>query len=356
MSKTIKLKQLHQDDLGNLFAQLAMLLKEGVAIDDALDILRHGWERPAMRTLVAELCDGVRADKRLSSVLSRQPLLFPPFLTEHIERAEKAGKLGGALARAADYLQATATLDMDRSGDLRNTFFYPLAVLTVMLLISVVLMIFVIPQFEAVFANFGAQLPALTRMVIGLSHGIERYWMLLLGVLAVLVFVWRLGIRRLTPIQYLAIRLLSLLPGYSTIYLQSRAARLLHTWGFMLEDGQSLPQAVAASAQLPLGPYYQLMLQRLADKARGGAPLAQLLEAEKVIPKRMVQAVAVGARLSAPQGLYRSLAESYAVQLQKRIKFIASQQEVFLITLLALVIGTMVIAMYLPIFKLGEVV
>jgi len=356
MKRTIKAKHLPLDDLSNLFSQLAMLLKEGLGIEDALGIVQHGWERPAMQSLVTELYAGVGQGKRLSQLFSSYTKLLPPFLIEYLERAEKEGRLPEAAAEVASYLQATATLDMDRSGALRSTFFYPLAVLTVMLLISTVLMIFVIPQFESVFDNFGAQLPLLTQQVIHVSHGVEHYWPLIIAAVVIIALMWRYGIRYSARLHYLALRLLALLPGYGALYLHSRAARLLHTWGFLLGTGYTLQQAVAASAQLPLGPYYQNMLQRLSAMSKSGSPLYQLLDAEMVIPKRVVQVVAVGARLSSAHSLFHAVAEHYTGQLEKRVRFMASLQEVILITLLALVIGTLVIAMYLPIFKLGEVV
>ncbi len=344
-----------QEELADYCEQLAQLLAVDTPLEEALQLLRHGWEHAALTRLAVDLHQRVSAGEGVAAVLAERASL-PAFLAEPLAAAEEGAGQAFALTSVADYLRADAAISLSRGGELRATLYYPGMVMAVVLLITAVLLIFVIPQFEAMFSSFGADLPAVTELVIGISHILLSGWWWLLPLLLLVILGWRHLLGRSSAFQHFNIRLLSRLPGYGALYLQSRAARLLLAWAFQVQHGATLNEALKGSGQLPLGPAYGAMLDGLVKGEAQGRALPTAMEAETMLPSRVSQAVMLATRVEQPSALLRSLADSYTQRLHKRIKPLAKQQEVVLIVLMGLVIGTLVVAMYLPIFMLGQVV
>lgn len=344
------------EQLADLFEQLSRLLQADSDLATALEVLQGGWESPAMEHLVAAIHAEVKQGQPLSAALSSRPESCPPFLVQLVAEAEREGQLPAALAECSAYLRELGHYAPGEGSSLRRTLFYPLFVLLVIITVSSLLLVFVIPQFEQIFANFGVALPSLTLAVIAVANALKAFWPLLLLLLVLLVILWRWGLRRSAALQALAIGLLLRVPGYRTLYRRATAALLLNTWGVLMKRGRGLSEALAASAQLPLGPHLQRLLLGYAQALQHGERLDELLHRNALFAPRMVQLIRVCGRIKQPHELMLRQSQNYARQLERQRKNIAQLQEALLVLVAGVLVGTLVIAMYLPIFMLGEVI
>lgn len=347
---------LHEDVI-EFLEQLSLLLNNDLPPTEALALLQQGWSSQQMSKIIQQLQEKTATGSTLVSAMGEHPTIFEPFLIELMETAQQEGKLPEVLREIANYKQMSADVNVSTSARLRNSMVYPISVVIIAMFITAILLIFVVPQFESLFYSFGAELPPLTMLVVNVSRGIQAWWWAILLLLIAVPLLWGQQKQRSASFHHFAIRLLMKIPGYGNLYRQSQSAHLLYTWVLMLNCGQTLKQAVTSSASLRIGPYYQQLLQDLGNNMGGDKPLHSLLEGQgNIFSSRLIKVMRISDRADVPQQLLQNLATSYQKRVVLRLKTMSALHEVFLMVILGILIGSLVIAMYLPIFQMGSVV
>jgi type II secretory pathway component PulF len=309
-----------------------------------------------MVRLARQLHAAVNRGNSLGTTLASMPDFIPPFIAEMIAEAERKGELVAALNSCAEYLHSVSLLMPNQPSKIKRVLFYPIVVLAIVFVITMVLMVFVVPQFTIMFDGFAADLPALTAFVIAVSQTLEVWFPLLLLIAFALFALWRWGIPRSAAVQRMAIQLLSLVPGYRKLYRKIYSAILLLTWGFLLSRGMKLSEAVAASSQLSLGPYWREQLLAIKHEVDSDEFSTANMASRDLLTPRLAQLLMLANRLDNFDSLLSGQGSRYCQQVEESYKDVVQLFEPFLITLIGIIVGVIVVAMYLPIFMMGDVV
>ena len=355
-SRTAIGKHLRYADIADLFEQISRFVQGGVPLTEALNLMRDGWDQRRMVTFVGQLHDSVQSGSSFSMALSRQSNIIPSFIADIVAAGEKSDELADTLTTVADYFYSVDPLMPNQPSKIKRAFFYPLMVLLVVCIITMMLLIFVVPQFTAMFSEFGSDLPALTMMVVNASETAEAWSSVILIVGVLLVGLWKWGIPRSALIQRIAIRLMTLAPGYRQLYNKGNSALLLLTWGFLLSRGMKISEAISASTQLGLGPYWCERLNALAQATRANDQTALKVVTGGLVTPRVEQLLMLAKRLDNLDSLFMRQGNRYRQQVEQSYRDVTQLLEPPLIIIIGLIVGTIVIAMYLPIFKIGSAV
>lgn len=331
--------------------QLAALLKAGVPILQALDILGNGHSNPKMTILLRHIHHEVQAGRPLSQALARSTS-FSPLYCQLVKAGEMAGILDSILERLAIYLEKSATL----KRKVKTALLYPSAVLIMAAIVITLIMIYVIPTFKTVFASFGASLPAPTQWVIALSDFLTQHagWLLLLGLSGgySLHKVWRHN----PNIQYRVDQWLLHLPVVGSLLTKTVLARWLHTLSVLFAAGIPLVAALEAVGDIADNAVYARATRQVQHEVATGTALSQALLHTKIFPALVSQMCAVGETSGALEHLLLQTGNFYEQEVDSMVAGLASLLEPFIMAILGTLIGSIVVAMYLPIFKLGQVV
>ena len=347
-------------DLGEFWSELALLRGSDMALSEALEVLAQDQEKPVMRRLLADIRDRMAQGESLVAALAAHPRHFPPFLTERLVRVEGRDRECEVLESTAVYLETLELRETDLGDRLRTSLLYPFLLLALVLLVTAFLLYFVVPVFADLFQGLGAVLPAPTRWVLEISGFLVAWGPLLgLGILfLVLGHVFdkrRRGAR--APSAVLLDRLALAMPGFGQGRQWLTLSRLLHTWSFVLEQGEGADRALVASAQMIDHPVYVRLLEKIAATLASGASFAEALRntPSPLLPKKLRHVVEVGERSGKSAYLFDRLADFYLRRARLALEPAARLFHLLVTLLLALVAGFVVIAMYLPIFQIGQV-
>lgn len=340
------------EDMAEFFDQLSLLLDGGVGEKEALALMLDGWATYQMTVIIKRLHRMVSDGLSLVEAMSEMKTVFTPFYMGLLVQAERDGDLPKVLKAIGSHTQLSADTGVVSMMHFLSTLIYPIFVTFVALIVTIIMLIFVIPQFESLYAGFGAELPPLTRLMLTASHFVAEWWFVMLVTIIVVPLVWLRQIRASAAFHRFTIRLILLLPGYGDVYRQSMAARFLYSWALMIDCGQTLRAAVMSSSQLPLGPYYQRVLSKVSDSA----PLHAIFENQGgIFSKSLLRLLRVSEYTEMPQQSLRRLAEAYHGRVGMRLNTLHALHRVFVLVVLGFFVGTLVIALYLPIFQMGEV-
>lgn len=340
------------EDITEFFDQLSLLLENGVAEGEALELMRDGWTTHQMAAIIKRLHRKVSEGSSLVAAMSEMKTFFTPFYVDLLIRAERDGELPKVLKAIATHTQMSADTGISSMMQFLGTLIYPIFVTFVVIIVTIMMLIFVIPQFESLYAGFGAELPSLTRHMLTVSHIVGDWWYVMLVAIIVVPIVWLNKMQTSAALHGYTIRLLLMLPGYGGVYRQSVAVKFLYSWALMIDCGYTLREAVAASGQFPVGPYYQRVLGKVGDNK----PLHAIFENQGgLFSKRLVRLLKVSEHTDIPQQSLRRLAEIYHTRVGLRLKTLHALHRVFVLVIIGFFVGSLVIALYLPIFKMGEV-
>ena len=349
-------KRLRYADIADLFEQLSRFVQGGVPITEALNLMRDGWDQRRMIKFVGQLHDSVQSGSSLSVALSTQSNIIPRFITDIVAEGEQGDELADTLTTVADYFYRVSPLMPNQPSKIKRAFYYPLMVLLVVCIITMMLLIFVVPQFTAMFSGFGSDLPALTMMVVNASETAEAWSSVVLILALILVITFKWGSPRSARIQGLAIRLMTLAPGYRQLYNKGNSALLLLTWGFLLSRGMKISEAISASSQLGQGPYWRERLNHLAQAVSVDDQAAVKRRVGGLVTPRVEQLLTLAKRLDNLESLFVRQGNRYRQQVEESYRDVTQLLEPPLIIIIGLIVGTIVVAMYLPIFKMGSAV
>ena len=332
--------------------QLATMMSSGVPLVQSFEIVGRGHENPKMQELILSLKSSVEAGGSLNEALGQHPKHFDELYVNLVTAGEHAGILEEILHKLATYLEKTEAL----KSKIKGALFYPTAVIVVAFVITCILMIFVIPQFQDLFSGFGADLPALTKMVINMSEWFQSNWYLLIGgIIGAVVGIFQLKKRSLKFAHFID-RLSLKLPIIGDILDKSAIARFSRTLATMFAAGTPLVEAMTSVAGACGNIVYYEATMKMRDDVSTGTQLQTSMRDTGLFPNMVVQMVAIGEESGQLDAMLGKIADWYEQEVDDAVEALTSLLEPLIMAVLGVLIGGLVIAMYLPIFKMGQVV
>ncbi len=332
--------------------QLATMMRAGVPLLQAFDIVGRGNTNPSVAKLLNDIRTDVETGTSLSAAFRKFPLHFSPLYCNLIEAGEAAGILDTILERLSVYLEKTEAL----KSKIRSALMYPTAVMVVAFVVVSVIMIFVIPAFKEVFTSFGADLPAPTLFVISLSELFVKFWWLMFGGIAAGIYFWIQALRRSERMQHAVDRLSLRLPIFGNLFYKAVVARWTRTLATMFAAGVPLVEALDSVGGASGNSVYVTATEKIQQEVSTGTSLTNAMTNSKVFPSMVLQMCAIGEESGSLDHMLGKAADFYESEVDDMVNGLSSLMEPIIIVVLGTIIGGIVISMYLPIFKLGQVV
>jgi type IV pilus assembly protein PilC len=340
------------EDIAIFSRQLATMLGAGIPLVQAFEIVGNGHEKPAMQRLVLDIKSDVEGGTSLHEALAKHPLHFDDLFVNLVEAGEQSGALETLLDKVATYKEKSEAI----KKKVKKALFYPAAVLVVAVIVSLILLIFVIPQFESLFKGFGADLPAFTQMVVNLSKFVQAkglYLAIVVGGLGYTFFYFK---KRSRKMREFLDRVSLKLPIIGPILKKAAIARYARTLSTMFAAGVPLVEALESVAGACGNIIYENGVMKMRDEVATGQRLQRAMENTGLFPNMVVQMIAVGEESGSLDAMSGKVATFYEEDVDAAVDSMSSLLEPLIMAVLGVLVGGMVIAMYLPIFKLGSVV
>jgi type IV pilus assembly protein PilC len=339
-------------DIATFTRQLATMMKAGVPLLQSFDIVARGSPNPRLTKLLLDIRSDVETGTSLSAAFRKHPRYFDALYCNLIEAGESGGILEQLLQRLSLYLEKTLAIKQK----IKSALIYPIAVMVVAFVVLVIIMLFVIPAFESVFSSFGADLPVPTQIVISMSKFFTSWWWLIFTVMGVGGYTFFQAWRRSEAMQFAMDRLLLRVPVFGGLIRKSILARWTRTLATMFAAGVPLVEALDSVGGTAGNSVYQQATERIQRDVATGASLTASMTTTGVFPNLVLQMAAIGEESGALDDMLNKAAEFYEEEVDEMVKGLSSLLEPIIIVILGTMIGGIVVAMYLPIFKLGSVV
>jgi len=339
-------------DIALFTRQLATMMKAGVPLLQCFDIVSKGASNPAVTRLLLELKTEVETGSSLAQAFRKYPLYFDALYCNLVQAGEQAGILETLLDRLANYKEKILAI----KSKIKAALFYPIAIIVVAFIITAVIMIFVIPAFKEVFSNFGADLPAPTLFVMAVSDWFVAYWYIIFPVIIGSVIGFLEAWKRSLPVQIFMDRLMLKLPVFGDLVLKSTIARWTRTMATMFAAGVPLVAALDSVGGASGNYVYLMATKQIQKEVSTGTSLTLAMQNSGVFPNMVLQMCSIGEETGALDGMLGKVADFYEAEVDDAVEALSSLMEPMIMVVLGTLIGGMVIAMYLPIFKLGQAV
>jgi type IV pilus assembly protein PilC len=350
-SKSAK-KKITPKDIAVFFRQLATMMAAGVPLVQSFDIIGRGHENAGMRTLVLKIKNEVESGTSLSETLAKYPLYFDDLVVNLVSAGEQAGVLETLLDKIATYKEKTEYL----KAKIKKAMFYPTAVIIVAFIVTAILLIFVVPQFEQLFSSFGTDLPAFTRLVVDLSEFMQQYWWLVFGIAIGSVVGLLQTKKRSRQFGRALDRMILKIPIIGTIMHKAAVARYARTLGTMFAAGVPLVEALESVAGATGNVVYSDAVLMIRDSVATGQQLQFAMSQTGLFPNMVEQMVAIGEESGALDTMLNKVADFYEQEVDDAVDALSSLLEPLIMSILGILIGGLVVAMYLPIFKMGAAI
>ena len=340
------------EDIAIFSRQLATMLAAGIPLVQAFEIIGAGHEKPSMQKLVLDVKADVESGTSLHEALGKHPLYFDDLYVNLVEAGEQAGALETLLDKIATYKEKSEAI----KKKVKKALFYPAAVLAVAVVVTLILLIFVIPQFESLFKGFGADLPAFTQMVINLSRFVQANGIYLALVSGGAVYAFFYFRKRSRKMREFLDRMSLKVPIIGPILNKAAIARYARTLSTMFSAGVPLVEALDSVAGATGNIVYENAVLKMKDEVSTGQRLQRAMEGTGLFPNMVVQMIAVGEESGSLDTMSGKVATFYEEDVDNAVDSMSSLLEPMIMAILGVLVGGLVIAMYLPIFKLGAVV
>jgi type IV pilus assembly protein PilC len=340
------------EDIAIFSRQLSTMLTAGIPMVQSFEIVGVGHDKPAMQKLILSIKSDIETGNALNQALAKHPLYFDDLFVNLVEAGEHAGALEAVLEKIATYKEKTEAL----KKKIKKALFYPAAVLAVAAIVTVILLIFVIPQFESLFKGFGAELPAFTAMVIGMSRWMQHNGWMLLIIVGGAAFTFGYFYKRSRPMRQFIDRMSLQAPVIGPILKKAAIARFARTLATMFGAGVPLVEAMKSVSGATGNIVYQDAVLRMRDEISTGMRMQRAMENTGLFPNMVVQMIAVGEESGSLDEMASKVADFYEADVDAAVDGLSSLLEPLIMVILGVLVGGMVIAMYLPIFKLGAVI
>ncbi|MEN8205446.1 MAG: type II secretion system F family protein [Pseudomonadota bacterium] len=345
-------KRIAPKDLAVFFRQLATMMSAGVPLVQAFEIIGRGHENAGMRELLLKIKAEVESGTSLSDSLAKHPLYFDDLVISLVSAGEQAGVLETLLDKIATYKEKTEYL----KAKIKKALFYPAAVIIVAIIVTAILLIFVVPQFEELFSNFGADLPAFTRLVVNLSEFMQSYWWLIFGIIAAAGVSFIQGKKRSRKFGRVLDRMVLKMPIIGPIMHKAAIARYARTLSTMFAAGVPLVEALKSVAGATGNVVYSDAVLMIRDSVATGQQLTFAMNQTGLFPNMVEQMVAIGEESGSLDSMLSKVADFYEQEVDDAVDALSSLLEPLIMSILGILIGGLVVAMYLPIFKMGAAI
>jgi type IV pilus assembly protein PilC len=345
-------KAIKQKDIAIFTRQLSTMMRAGVPLLQAFDIVARGSTNARMTKLITDVRNDVETGTSLSSAFRKHPLYFDALYCNLVEAGEAGGILDTLLDRLAIYQEKTMAI----RNKIKSALIYPVAVMVVAFVVLAVIMLFVIPVFKEVFTSFGADLPAPTMFVIGMSEIFVKYWWAIFGFLGGGIYFFFESWKRSEKMQRTMDRLLLKVPIFGDLVNKSAIARWTRTLATMFAAGVPLVEALDSVGGASGNAVFKDATDQIQKDVSTGASLTASMQTTGVFPTMVIQMCAIGEESGSLDAMLGKAAEFYEDEVDEAVKGLSSLMEPFIIVILGTLIGGIVVSMYLPIFKLGAVV
>ena len=332
--------------------QLATMMKAGVPLLQSFDIVGRGHSNPAVSKLLSDIKSDVETGSSLSSAFRKYPLHFDALFCNLVGAGEQAGILDTLLDRLATYKEKILAI----KGKIKSALFYPISIIVVAFVITAVIMIFVIPAFKELFSSFGADLPAPTLVVMTISDFFVSYWWAIFSAIGGSLWFFFYTWKRSEKMQATMDRLMLKLPLFGDLIRKATVARFARTLSTMFAAGVPLVEALDSVAGASGNRVYYDATKKIQSEISTGTSLTVAMQNSEVFPNMVLQMVAIGEESGALDSMLSKVADFYEAEVDDAVEALSSLMEPIIMVVLGTLIGGLVVAMYLPIFKMGQVV
>lgn len=345
-------RKITDKDLTMFTRQLATMMKAGVPLLQSFDIVGKGHSNPSMAKLIQDLRNDVETGTSLNRAFRKFPLYFDPLFCNLVGAGEQAGILEDLLTRLAIYKEKTLAL----KSKIKSAMTYPIAILAVALVVTAVIMIWVVPAFKQVFSSFGAELPTPTVVVMAISDFVVQWWYVIFGSLFGAIYLFFQAWRRSLKMQQVMDRLLLRLPIFGSVIRKATIARWTRTLATMFAAGVPLVEALDSVGGASGNAVYLEATRKIQNEVSTGTSLTTSMQNADVFPNLVIQMVQIGEESGSLDAMLGKVADFFEDEVDEAVAALSSLMEPLIMVILGVLIGGLVIAMYLPIFKLGAVV
>ncbi|SEN16254.1 type II secretion system F family protein [Nitrosomonas marina] len=357
--KVTKIKKVNESggkitdkDITLFTRQLATMMKSGVPLLQAFDIVGKGHDNPAMRKLLLDIKTDVETGNNLADAFRKYPLYFDNLFCNLVGAGEAAGILDTLLDRLATYKEKIQAI----KGKIKSALFYPLSIIVVAFIITAIMMIFVIPSFKDLFDNFGADLPGPTLFVMTISDYFVEYWWAIFGSIGGSIYAFFYAWKRSAAMQRVIDRLMLRLPIFGNVIRKATIARWSRTLSTMFAAGVPLVESLDSVAGAAGNYVYYEATKKIQVEVSIGNSLTSSMAGTELFPHMVLQMVAIGEEAGSLDSMLSKIADFYEAEVDDAVEALSSLMEPMIMVVLGTLIGGMVVAMYLPIFKMGMAV
>ena len=345
-------KPVSAKDIAFFSRQMATMMKSGVPMVSSLEIIESGQKNIRMKKMVEQIRFDIESGSSLYEAISKHPIQFDELYRNLVRAGEAAGVLETVLETVANYKENIEAL----KGKIKKALFYPAAVIAVAILVTSVILMFVIPEFEKTFASFGTELPAFTQMILYASRFMVSYWWLVLIIVGGSIFGLNFSFKRSVRFQHAVDRAILKLPVIGQIMHNSAVARFARTTAVTFKAGVPLVEALDTVAGATGNLVYEKAVLRMRDDVSVGYPLNMAMKQTQLVPHMVVQMTAIGEEAGALDTMLFKVAEYFEQEVNNAVDALASLLEPFIMVIIGVLVGGLVVGMYLPIFKIAATV
>jgi len=339
-------------DIAVLTRQITTMLTAGVPLVQTLQLLAGSHEKKPMREMLANICTEIESGVPPSKALRQYPRHFDDLYCDLVASGEQSGALDAVFDRIATYREKAEAI----KSKIKKAMFYPAVVVFVILVVTAILLLYVVPEFDNIFKSFGAELPAFTRMVINLSNIVQTYWYFVFGALVILIFVYIHSYRRMESVRDGTDKLILRLPIVGVILQKAALARYARTLSTTFAAGLPLIDGLVAAAGSSGNAVYRKAIMSVRSEVMAGMQMNVAMRTTEVFPEMVIQMIMIGEESGSLDDMLSKVAGIYEQQVDDAVDALSSLIEPLLMVVLGVLVGGLVIAMYLPIFKLGSVI
>lgn len=345
-------KRITTKDIALASRQMATMIQAGIPVAQCIGGISRGHENPSMQTLFTTLRQEVEAGTSLSNSLAKHPKYFDKLFINLVEAGEQSGTLDRLLDRIAVYLEKIEAI----KSKIKSAMFYPIAVLVVAIVVVTVLLIFVIPQFESLFIGFGGELPSLTKFVVEMSRFMQANWYIVFGIAFAVFITLRKIIKGSEKVRYFLDKMKLKMPVFGSVMVKSTIARFARTLSTMFSAGVPLVDALDSVGGACGNLVYEKAILEIKNEVSGGRGLEPTMAESGLFPSMVLQMVGSGEEAGELETMLDKIADFYEREVDDAVAAMSSLLEPIMIVILGGLVGTVVVAMYLPVFKMGSVI
>ncbi len=350
--KSLNKQKIKPADIAHFARQLTSMMRSGIPLIQSLDIISSGHENPSMQDLINAIAKDIAGGSDLSGALAKHPKYFDELFVNLVGAGETAGTLEDMLEKVATYKEKTENI----KAKIKKAMMYPLMVIIAAVIVTSIMLIFVIPQFKDLFEGFGADLPAFTQMVVDMSEWLQAKWWIPLGAIIILGFIFGQARQRSPKFNHFLDRLLLKVPVFGNLVNKSSIARFARTLATMSASGVPLVESLDSVAGATGNIVYKEATMDIKNDTAKGVQLNVAMNTTQVFPNMVIQMTKIGEESGRIEDMLNKVADYFEEQVDDLVDSLSAQMEPIIMGVLGVLVGGLIVAMYLPIFKMGAAI